>query len=35
MEFIGGESEAHLKIEKNKDFVDFDFVDTETKKKKR
>ena len=33
MEFTGKESEANLNIEKKKDLVDFDFVDTETEKK--
>lgn len=33
MEIIGRESVANLKIKKNKDVVDFDFVDPETEKK--
>lgn len=33
MRFIGRESEANLKTEKNKDYVDFYFVDAETEKK--
>lgn len=33
MEFIGRESQANLKIEENKDFVDVSSADSKTEKK--